>query len=160
MIDTKAIIEAAEEARKECTHRDPNFSALRQARIGNPALVKTPDGEDAYWIVPFVIETKACGFAFVEKTLKVSRLGIFGAGPTDQASWITASFFEKPPPEAISDIKNRHPDMWMSEPLFSYDRNPSKWAWIVNLKNERKLTIVITPSGWYEQAARKEAVEG
>jgi hypothetical protein len=160
MSDTKAIIEAAEEASKEHAARDPNLAALRKARIGNPALVKTPEGEDAYWIVPFIIENEACGFAFVEKTLKVSRLGIFGGGPTDQASWITASFFEKPPPETISDIRNRYSHMRISDPLLSYDRSPSKWGWIVNLKNERELTIVITPSGWYEQTAKKKALEG
>jgi len=161
MRDLRTIAKAAEEARRaEPMAKDPSFAALRKARIGTPALVKTPEEEDAYWIVPFIVGKKACGFAFVETTLNVSRLGTFGAGPRDQASWIDASFFERPPPEILSDIKSRYSDMRMSAPIFSYDKTPSKWAWMIKLRDKRELTIFVTPAGWYEQTAKKEDFEG
>lgn len=127
---------------------DRKFDAARKASIGSPITVKNTDGKDQHWFVPLLTGKKANGYAQVEKDLKVSQVAIFGATPEDRGSWIEASFFEKPPLEVINSIKARYPQMEMSEPFFSYDQNPAKWGWIVKLKNERQITVFITPSGW------------
>jgi hypothetical protein len=139
---------------------DPTFSTIRRATIGIPILVRSPEGKEAYWFVPLITGTKASGFARVDKNLRVSQVGLFGANPDDQGSWIDVSFFERPPPEAINSIKARYPEMEMSVPFFSYDQSPAKWGWIVKLKDKRMITIFITPGGWYEQIERNANIEG
>ena len=121
--------------------------------------MRSENRRESCWFVPLLIGDKACGFAQVEKDLKVSTVGLFGAGPKDRESWIEASFFERPPPEVINSIKARYPEMEMSTPFFSYDKSPAKWGWIIRLKNSREITIFINPAGWYEQSKRKTSFE-
>lgn len=96
----------------------------------------------------------------MDLNLRVSQVGLFGAGPEDQRSWVDVSFFERPPPEDVNSIKARYPTMEMSVPFFSYDQSPAKWGWIVKLKAARMKTLFITPGGWYEQVERKADFEG
>jgi hypothetical protein len=139
---------------------DPKFSTVRKATVGTPLMVRSDDGKEAYWFVPLLTGAKASGFARVEKNLRISQVGLFGASPEDQGSWIDASYFERPPPEVINSIKARYPRTEMSAPIFSFDRSPAKWGWMVRLKNERRITIFITPGSWYEQVERVADVEG
>jgi hypothetical protein len=155
------LVRAAEKAIGESPVKgDPKFAALRAARPGKPVQVRTSEGEEAYWLVPLLIGDKACGFVQVERDLRVSRVGIFGASPEDRGSWIGASFFEKPPLEAINSIKARYPGMRMSAPFFSYDRSPSKWGWMVRLRDGGQITVFINPAGWYERSATDAGLEG
>lgn len=128
--------------------------------MATPLMVRSSDGKEAYWFVPLLMGTKACGFARIEKNLKISELGLFGGSPEDQGSWIDASFFERPPPEDIDSIKARYPGTEMSEPIFSYDQSPAKWGWMVKLNDGRRITVFVTPAGWYEQTKRDAALEG
>jgi hypothetical protein len=139
---------------------DPKFAAVKKAIIGIPLKVKSENKKESYWLVPLLIGDKACGFAQVEKDLRMSTVGLFGASAEDRESWIEASFFERPPPEAINSIKARYSEMEMSNPFFSYDKSPAKWGWMVRLKNSREVTIFINPAGWYEQTKRDTTFEG
>ena len=139
---------------------DPKFDAVRRATIGSPLTVKGADGKDEHWFVPLLIGKKANGYAQVERNLKVSQLAIFGANSEDRGSWIDASFFEKPPLEAINSIRARYPQLEMSDSFFSYDQNPAKWGWKVKLKDKHQITVFITPSGWHELPKHKPGYEG
>lgn len=155
------MVRAAERALAESPVKDdPKFAALKTARPGKPVQVRTSEGEGAYWLVPLLIGDKACGLVQVERDLRVSRVSTFGASPEDRGSLVDASFFEKPPLEAINSIKARYPGMRISAPFFSYDRSPSKWGWIVRLKDGRQVTVFISPAGWYEQSAVGAELEG
>lgn len=94
------------------------------------------------------------------KKLEDKRTRSFRWDPEDQGSWIDASFFERPPPEDIDSIKARYPGTEMSEPIFSYDQSPAKWGWMVKLNDGRRITVFVTPAGWYEQTKRDAALEG
>ena len=157
--DLEAIRKTVETAkRRPPVADDSKFSAAKDAEVGLPAMVYTPEGKPAFWIVPFLMKDSACGFARVELSRKVSQIGIFGSGPEDRLSWIGATFFEKPPPEMLAEIQTRYSGMAMSKPVLSYDASPGKWAWRMEIRKEDKIKsiVFITPGGWYEQKSDKK----
>lgn len=158
----KAIQKAVAAARKDSpVANDPQLQYVKKGKVGSPVMIHTQEGEPAYWFVPILIKDSACGFARVELSGIVSHLGTFGAGYEDRSSWIKASFFEKPPPEILNEIKNRYPGLKISKPFFSYDKSPSKWAWRLEVRSNDKVSVVIfiSPSGWYEQTPEKKNME-
>jgi hypothetical protein len=155
------VLKAVEEALNEYPVSDDlNFTTLRKSNAKNPIMVKNDEGKDAFWLVPLINGKKAFGFVRLEKNLRVSQVGIFGASATDQESWLDASFFDRPPSEAIKSIKVRYPDMAISEPVFSFDRSPAKWGWIIKLSNKHKIEVFVSPSGWHEKTNRDAKFEG
>ena len=160
--DLEAIKQVVEAARQQPpVGEDATFQYVKKAKIDTPVLVRTPEGQSAFWIVPFLVKGSACGFARVELSHEVSQIGIFGSGPDDHASWIDAEFFVKPPLEVLTVIQSRYPRLEITDPFFSYDRSPSKWAWRLEIrkKGEIKSIVFITPHGWYEVEPDKEKTE-
>jgi hypothetical protein len=139
---------------------DLNFVTVRKANASNPVIVKDDEGKDAFWLVPLLSGEKAVGFVRLEKNLRVSQVGIFGASAADRESWVDASFFDRPPSEVINSIRVRYPDMEMSEPVFSFDKSPAKWGWVIRLSNKRKIVVFVAPSGWHEKTSRDIEFEG
>ena len=155
MKESKKIMKAVEAERKKPSIRNnPMFSAVLGAEIGTPAMVHTPEGKEAFWLVPILRGDFACGFARVELSHKVSQIGIYGSGPEDYASRIDASFFEKPPSRLLDAIRSRYSWMKISEPVLSYDKTPARWAWRTEIGDNVKTIVFITPGGWYEQAPK------
>ncbi len=155
------MLKAAKTALKEHSIGDDiNFANLRKANARTPIIVKDEKGKDAFWLVPLLNGEKAVGFVRLEKNLKVSQVSIFGASAYDRESWVAASFFERAPSEAIDSIKLRYPDMEMSEPVFSFDKSPTKWGWKITLSNKRKITVFVDPSGWHEKTSHDTEFEG
>jgi len=158
MKEVEAIRKAVEVKRaKAPVSIDPLFSAVRDAKIGSPAMVYTPEGKEAFWLVPILMGDSACGFARVELSHKVSQVGIYGSSPEDYAGWIDASFFEKPPSRLLDAIRSRYSGMNISEPIFSYDKTPAKWAWRIEIGDKLKTIVFITPWGWYEQVSKNDS---
>ena len=139
------------ETQKAPVSHDPKFSAVRDGKVGLPVMVNEPEGKPAFWLVPILMGDSACGFARVELAHKVSQIGIFGSGPEERASWIDASFFEKPPPEILAEIRTRYSGSMISEPLLSYDKTPARWAWKIEIRNRTNSVAFISPGGWYER---------
>jgi hypothetical protein len=160
-VDRNSVLKAVKKALTEHpVSGDLNFAILRKANASNPVIVKDDEGKDAFWLVPLLSGEKAVGFVRLEKNLRVSQVGIFGASAADRESWVDASFFDRPPPEAINSIRVRYPDMKMSDPVFSFDKSPAKWGWLIALSNNRKISIFVTPSGWHEKTSRNIDFEG
>jgi hypothetical protein len=160
-VNRDSVLKAATKALNEQPISDDlNFATLRKASISNPIIVKDAECKDAFWLVPLLSEEKAVGFVRLEKNLKVSQVSIFGASAADKESWVDASFFDRPPSKAITSIKLRYPDMEMSEPVFSFDKSPAKWGWLIRLSNKRKIEIFVAPSGWHEKTSRDIGFEG
>lgn len=136
---------------------DKKLSSLKKAEVGSPVLILTPEGDPSYWLVPLLEKSSVCGLVSVELSGRVSRLGILGSAPEDSSSWIDASFFEKPPPKMLFEIEAKYLGLTIAEPIFSYDANPSRWAWRVEIrdKDEIRSVVFITPGGWYERALEK-----
>ena len=143
------IRRSAEEARRRRPGADTSqFEALRNASAGDPLAVAAPDGALAFWIVPYVRDGRARGFAQVELSGVASRVAIFGSG--DAASWIDAAYFRGAPEGTLAEIRAKHPGDPLSEPVFSYDLSPARWGWRVQGPD---WTAFITPGGWYDRAA-------
>lgn len=152
--DHKTIKKTVEAERQRTPIRsNPMFAAVMHAGIGSPAMVHTPEGKEAFWLVPILVGDSACGFARVELSHKVSQIGIFGSSPEDRPSWIDASFFEKPPSEILAAIRTRYSGLTISEPVLSYDKTPAKWAWRIEIGDKVKTIVFIAPGGWYEQVS-------
>lgn len=148
----EAIRRAAEAARKQPpAEDDTKFSSVRNAEVGSPIMVYSPEGKPAFWMVPFLVKGLACGFAYVELSGKVSKFGIFGSAPEDRPSWVDASFFKNPPNALFAEIRAKFSGSIISEPIFSYDTSPARWAWRIEVKNKIRTVIFITPGGWYER---------
>lgn len=132
---------------------DPQFAAARGAKVGSPALVHTPAGEPAFWLVPLLAEGLVCGLGQVDMAARVTRLGVLGASPQDRASWIVPSFFESPSAEILAEIRTEYPAATLSEPILSYDASPSRWAWRLEIRvaNQVQSIAFISPGGWYSR---------
>jgi hypothetical protein len=151
-IDARTIKSSVDLSRNQAPYSfDSQFEMLRQAKIGSPILVKSPQGEPSFWMVPLLVGEMACGFAAVDLRGQVSRMGIFGGGAKDRAAWVKAEFFNTPPDNALAEIAEKYPGFQLSKPEFSYDGSPARWGWMVLATREGVLpaTIMITPGGWF-----------
>jgi hypothetical protein len=132
---------------------DPGFAAVRQARVGAPALVTAPDGSPDHWLVPFELDGAVCGMARVDVEARRADVSTFGQGASDRAAWIDPSFFASPPERAVREIAARYPDLAWSAPRLSYDASPHKWGWRLDAVPASGPTLFITPGGWYSRRA-------
>jgi hypothetical protein len=132
---------------------DPQFAAARGAKVGSPALVYTPAGEPAFWLVPLLAEGLVCGFGQVDMASRLTRLGVLGANPRDQASWIMPSFFESPSAETLAEIGAEYPEATLSRPILSYDASPPRWAWRLEIRVSDQVEAIafVSPGGWYSR---------
>ena len=147
MIDQCRIQQLADEARRSPpVAGDPRFAALESATTAPAVLVRSPDGSPAFWLVPFVVAGLAHGIARVELTGRVAGVSMLGRP-------VIRSWFQRPPADALAKIRVAHPDARLSEPVLSYDRAPSRWGWMVQVRQpghpDRAAHIGF--NGWYER---------
>jgi hypothetical protein len=135
------------------TRDDPQFVTARGGQVGTPALAYTPGGAPAFWLVPLLAEGLVCGLAQVNLTGRMIRVGILGGSPEDRAGWIEPSFFEAPPPEVMAEIRDAYGEAAIGVPVLSYDANPTRWAWRLEISKggQPGAVVFITPGGWYER---------
>jgi hypothetical protein len=143
---------AAAEVRRAHVADDPAMRGLREAAAGDAALVYSPAGDPAFWLVPFESGDRACGFARVELSGRVSQVSVFGAGAADRASCPPAEFFRRPPARVLDEVRAKHPGRTLGEPVLSYDATPAKWAWRIPVDGPAGSVVYATPGGWYEKA--------
>jgi hypothetical protein len=117
-------------------------------------MVSAPDGTPAYWIVPFYLGARACGFARIDLMGRVSGVATFGSGPADSANWPEVAFFERPPAALVTDARTRYRDLKLERASLSYDGNPSKWGWRIESGQDDRTLVFITPAGWYARGPR------
>ncbi len=122
--------------------------------MGSPALVSSPDGAPAFWLVPFERDNRACGVARVDLSGVVSQVATFGSGPRDREAWPDMSFFEHPPPALVAEAMRQHPSLHAETARLSYDGTPAKWGWRIEARGTPTL-VFISPSGWYARDASR-----
>jgi hypothetical protein len=122
---------------------------FRRASIGASVLVRSPEGEPAYWLVPLSVGTRACGYARVDLGGHVGQVGTLGTGEGDPEGCPEAGFFAAAPPSALAEIGAKYRGKTLGEPIFSYDRSPAKWGWRVTVGDPVVGVVFITPGGWY-----------
>lgn len=145
---------AVEAALRHAGSADATTRLLRAAQVAEPALVRAPSGEPAFWLVPLVVRDLAgdlaCGYARVGLDGRVAQLSQFGAGEADRSAWLQASFFRQPPASWLVEIRAKHPGAALAEPVLSYDGSPAKWAWRIAIGDGDRVAYVL-PGGWYER---------
>ncbi len=148
----EAVKKAADSLRKQ-PHiaSDEGLAVLQEAAVGRPAMMYTPENEPCSWIVPFLKQNRACGFATVDLSGAVCRAGVFGRDSENGNGWIDADFFQRPPAKIIEEINDRYPEARMKTPFFSYDETPDDWAWRIEMFHIVQSVVFIVPGGWYER---------
>ncbi len=128
------------------------FENLKNSASAMPVQVYSRDNVPAFWMVPFISGVKSSGFAIFDMEGKLIRTGVFGTGCDNDPGMIDSSYFKRPSSAIMEEIKLKYSQYDISEPVFSYDRTPVKWAWRVILKKngKRDVTIYILPDNWYE----------
>jgi hypothetical protein len=160
--DYRTIRAAARDALGQPPVRDdPLFATARRARVGRPALVRTPEGAPAFWLVPLLVEGLACGLAQVSLGGDVARLAILGGAPDDRGNWVDAAFFERPPPDLVAEVAARYGGETLSAPTLSYDCSPARWAWRIEVGGQGAgaTSTFITPGAWYARGSAGRASE-
>ena len=128
---------------------DRALQAAQQANVGMPALVRTPEGQPAFWLVPLESGRQACGYVRVELSHKIGQVSSFGAGAEDREAWPEADFFHNPPARFISEIRARYPGAALKDPVLSFDGTPAKWGWRIELSNPSGIVVFVSPQAWY-----------
>jgi hypothetical protein len=146
------------ERHKHWITSNKSFTHLIDAKVGFPVQMFSSEGKSAFYFVPLQREEFTCGFALVDNNGKVLKIGILGSSPDNKESWIHNSYFLKPPKNMIEEIMVKYSDFELSEPVFSFDYSPSKWAWLVKLikKSNQIYNIFITPAGWYLKDSKSD----
>ena len=132
---------------------DPRFDAARGGRVGAPALVRTPVGLPAFWLVPLLAGGLVCGLAHVDLDGRVMRTGMLGTGSADRRGWIDPEFFQAPPRDVLDEIAASFPGATVGEPVLSYDTSPTRWAWRLEISRRDRVERLayISPGGWYQR---------
>jgi hypothetical protein len=94
----------------------------RSAAIGEPLLVRAPDGSPESWFVPLVDGTELVGFVQLGLDLALRRISSL---PAPAASWLD--------PAVVVRVARRvaRDDERLGEPVLSYDSSPDRLAWAV-----------------------------
>ena len=147
------------ERQKNWITSNKSFIHLVNSKVGFPVQMFSTERKSAFYFVPIQKGEFTCGFAILDNTEKLLKIGMLGSSPDDKKSWIHNSFFLKPPQSMVEEIRAKYLDFEISEPIFSYDSSPSKWAWFVKLinRNNQIYHIFITPAGWYCKNSRTDA---
>jgi len=112
-------------------------------------LVRDQRNEPGFWLVPLLCNDSVSGFVILTLSGTVQRVGTFGSGTLDRASWFPASYFIQPPAELIRQIMADYPQAKLSEAVFSFDRVPERWGWRVQIDPPDGDIVFIGAHGWY-----------
>ena len=124
--------------------------------VADPVAVRDAADETVLWLVPLLRGDRAAGFVTLTTAGRVQRVGTFGSGPRDSASWIPAAWFAAPQADMLAEVRARYPGSNLSEPVFSFDRVPDRWGWRVRVGPPAGQTVFIGPRGWYAVPAEKD----
>jgi hypothetical protein len=132
---------------------DPAFDAVRRATTGTPALVTTPEGAPAHWLVPFDLAGRACGVARIALDARHADVSTFGAGASDRGAWPDTEWFVRVPAEVLHAVASRYPGARWGAPRLSYDGSPHRWAWRLDTDPPGALVVFVVTGGWYARTA-------
>jgi len=132
----------------------PVIQQLNNTTIGTPFPVYDLHKQQQFWFIPFLLKAKVRGSAIMDMAGKIISHGILTPNIQDEDKLIDKHFFEKVPKKTINEIKHNYKDHTITSQIFSFDRTPQKWGWLICLKkdnSEEPLSIFVGPGGWYER---------
>ena len=134
--------------------REGFFSEERAAnvRVGKPVAVIDPQGRQHSWYVPLQVGSKLAGFAQLLPSLEPLAVSRFShslpdfADCPDVADWTDHARIR----ELASTMTK--PDEQLSVPVLSFDQNPSRLAWRVEVTSPTgaKRTLFVAGTAVYE----------
>lgn len=155
---TEAGVIAEWRFKKSIHEDDPVFQPWRHSTVGEPILVRTVEEEPSYWTVPLTFKEKVIGFIDVDMNKSTPRYGVFGGTPDDLNAFPSLITFTTPE-EAIELVKNitvQYPGAKVSAPVFVFDGNPGRTAWMLKVEKEGKIISRVFVDGGGFVYERKE----
>lgn len=137
---------------------DPPFARLKGAKIGEPVALHDEDNKLHSWIVPLFFKDIVCGTVQVNSELEIMRVNSH-CKDDEKTGGFNINFFKEPPKKLLDEVCEKY-DI-LSQPILSFDRNPTRWGWrlTASVEGEEK-KVFITPSGWYIRSIMHRDIEG
>jgi hypothetical protein len=101
------------------------------AELRLPMPIYSPTGSVHSWMVPFVADEKLLAWAQIGRGLEFLRFSLVAGGRADAcpaaADWLDAAVV------AARIAKAAAPRHLVSDPVLSYDRDPSRLVWVADV---------------------------
>ena len=123
--------------------------ALGKAKLARPLPVYTPQGKIQSWFVAVTVEDRIAGFFQLSPTLILLRYASFQRRPGSTAGCPPSDTWLSPKQIMAQAAKLLQPGETMEPPLLTYDKNPDRLAWAVNVRAPDGATRVIFVAGEY-----------
>jgi len=150
MIDAdEARASAVREVRSGPQLDDEQFSAWRNATVGEPQLVHDELGQPAYWLVPIENHGTTVGAVRILGSGRAAALIAYRAG---------SNVLELTQARILELAASVVTDQQLGEVLLVHDGPPGREAWRVEVLVDGKLQrwIFVTPGGTYQRSPGDE----
>ena len=150
MIDAdEARASAVREVRSGPQIDDEQFSAWRNATVGEPQLVHDELGQPAYWLVPIENQGTTIGAVRILGSGRAAALIAYRAG---------SNVLELTPARALELAAAVVANEQLGEVLLVHDGPPGREVWRVEVTVDGKLQrwIFVTPGGTYQRGPGDE----
>lgn len=123
-----------------------NSSIRSKLKINDAIPFKDINGDTIAWFVPLTMENKLIGFLKFDTGLEYISYYSFQRNKNNieecpnAQSWLDKEYIKSQAKTKVSS------DDTLSEPVFTFDKNPSRFVWLVNVKtkNGEKRKIFLT----------------
>jgi len=121
-------------------------------RVGEPIAVLDPQGRRHSWYVPLQVGPKLVGFAQLLPSLEPMGVSRFAHRLPDFADYPDLADWTDPARIRELAMAAARPDERLSEPVLSFDQNPSRLAWRVEAVSPTgaKRTLFVAGTTVYE----------
>ena len=123
--------------------------ALGKAKLARPLPVYTPQGKIQSWFVAVTVEDRIAGFFQLSPSLILLRYASFQRRPGSTAGCPPSDTWLNPQQIMAQAAKLLQPGETMEPPHLTYDQNPDRLAWAVNVRAPDGSTRVIFVAGEY-----------
>lgn len=130
-----------------------SFPLLSLTTLGKPRPLFNLSQKQSHWLVPFLLKSKVRGLAIVDTRGVIHSHGVLSPNQRDESLLMDQGFLDAIPLHFLEEILQNYPGYSFGTPILSFDENPRKWAWLLQLfaENQESKNIFIGPQGWYEQ---------
>lgn len=122
---------------------------LGEGKLARPIPVYSPQGKVHSWFVAVTVEDKIVGFFQLSSALALLRYASFQRHPGSIAGCPSSETWLNPDQIMARANTLAQPGDTMEHPYLTYDQNPDRLAWAVNVRAPSGATRVILVAGEY-----------
>ncbi len=143
---------------------DPLLRPWRNAKLGDPQLVSTPELEPSFWLVPVVAEDRVLGY--IETALDGTSRGhgyfYSDARDLSQCPAVVTRITSEEARKQAQPVLEAYVGGQYSEPVFVHDGPHNRLAWLIEVRKNRDLVsrVFVTPGYVYERRKGEKGPQG